>query len=190
MTLEPDARSAAVLDFFKALADESRLRLVGLLAETERSVDDLAAALGLRAPTVSHHLNRLKAIGLVQMRPQGTTHLYRLNTDALRALSKQALSIDTLSPAPPDGDPFARKVLRDFLIGERLTQIPASRRKRDVVLRYLADRFTVGERYSERQVNTMLARHHPDTATLRRELVDARLLRREHSVYWREPDPA
>ena len=45
-----------LLAFFKALADESRLRIVGLLAEREYSVQALAQALALKEPTVSHHL--------------------------------------------------------------------------------------------------------------------------------------
>ena len=54
-----------LLGFFKAMADESRLRIIGLLAHRERSVQELAAALDLKEPTVSHHLAILKAQGLV-----------------------------------------------------------------------------------------------------------------------------
>jgi hypothetical protein len=186
--------TSQLLDFFKALADESRLRLVGLLAQSERSVDELATLLDLRPPTVSHHLNRLKALGLVEMRPSGTSHVYRLNTPALRALGRQALSVEALGaaaarPAPDLGvqvdDAWERKVLRDFVIGERLKEIPATRKKRDVILRWLVTRFVDGRRYTEREVNGILAQHHPDVATLRRELIGSHLLQREHSMYWR-----
>ena len=57
-----------LLGFFKAMADESRLRIVGLLAHRERSVQELAAALDLKEPTVSHHLAILRAQGLVTVR--------------------------------------------------------------------------------------------------------------------------
>jgi hypothetical protein len=40
-------------------------------------------------------------------------------------------------------------------------------------------------RYSEKQVNELLARYHHDTAALRRGLVDYRLMTRETGVYWR-----
>ena len=53
-----------LLAFFKAMANESRLRIVGLIAERERSVQELADLLGLKEPTVSHHLSALKALGL------------------------------------------------------------------------------------------------------------------------------
>lgn len=48
-----------------------------------------------------------------------------------------------------------------------------------------------GERYDERAVNAILKRHHPDSATLRRALVNYGLMRREAGVYWRlEDEPA
>ncbi|MEZ4544419.1 MAG: metalloregulator ArsR/SmtB family transcription factor [Cyanobacteriota/Melainabacteria group bacterium] len=56
-----------MLLFFKALSDESRLKIVGILASGDRSVEELASLLELRAPTVSHHLSRLKKTGLVHM---------------------------------------------------------------------------------------------------------------------------
>ena len=83
-------------------------------------------------------------------------------------------------------------MLRDFFAGERLKEIPAGRKKRLIVLRRLAARFEPGVRYSEREVNEILRRSHPDTATLRRELIsDANgLMWRDHGVYWRVPGGA
>ena len=46
---------AMLLQFFKALAHESRLRLLGLVATREHSVQELAALVALKEPTVSHH---------------------------------------------------------------------------------------------------------------------------------------
>jgi predicted transcriptional regulator len=177
-----------VVSFFKALADESRLRIVGILAGGERSVEDLAAQLGLRGPTVSHHLARLRELGLVSMRADGNVHVYRLEPDTLRTLSRDVLSLERIAALADDVEPEAwqRKVLRDFFDGERLKEIPASRKKRGVVLRWLARRFPIDVRYREVEVNELLKPHHPDTATLRRELVGAGLLQREQSVYWRE----
>jgi hypothetical protein len=174
--------SPELLGYFKALADASRLRLAGLLASAERSVDELATLLELRPPTVSHHLAKLKAVGLVRMRSDGTTHLYRLDTDALRRFSRQALHVERLVTPSASWDD---KVLRDFLNGARLKEIPASRKKRDVILRWLAQRFELDQRYTEKEVNAVLAEHHADVATLRRELIGAKLLRREQSIYWR-----
>ena len=73
-----------LLRFFKVLANENRLKLVGILSTQECSVEELATLLKLQEPTVSHHLNKLKELHLVEMRPEGNTHLYRLNNEALR----------------------------------------------------------------------------------------------------------
>jgi hypothetical protein len=185
-----DQAVAAAARFFKVLADESRLRIVGILACGERSVDDLAAQLDLRGPTVSHHLARLRELGLVTMRAEGNLHVYRLDAEALRALAREVLSQDRMAALADDveAEAWQRKVLRDFFEGERLKEIPASRKKRDVVLRWLVSRFSTGVQYREVEVNELLKPHHPDTATLRRELVGAGLLQREQSVYWR-PHP-
>jgi DNA-binding transcriptional ArsR family regulator len=184
-----DERLQTMLRFFKALADESRLRLVGVLAAGERTVEELAALLHLKAPTVSHHLSKLKEAGLVQMRPDGTARLYRLDATTLRLMNKDVLSASRMRSLADDLDMHAweRKVLKDFFEGDRLTEIPASRKKRAVILRWLANRFDPGKRYTERQVNDVLKRHHADTATLRRELIAAAhgLMRRDRGCYWR-----
>jgi hypothetical protein len=175
------------LAFFKTLADVSRLRLLGVLANGERSVDELAALLELRAPTVSHHLTRLRELGLVTMRAQGNVHFYGLDADALRAMSRDVLSLERVATFADDveAEAWERKVLRDFFDGERLKEIPASRKKRAVILKQLSTQFKAGRRYKETQVNQVLLRHHPDPATLRRELVGAGLLQRDQSIYWR-----
>lgn len=183
----PDSALASVVSFFKALSDESRLKIVGALATSERSVDELADLLDLRAPTVSHHLARLKESDIVSMRSEGTKHLYRLNLEELRALTKRVLAIETITTIGNDvaTDAWERKVLRDFFEGDSLKEIPSSRKKREVILRWLTELFKTGRRYTEKEVNAIIGRHHPDFATLRRELIGARLLVRERSVYWR-----
>lgn len=187
-----DERLEQVLAFFKALADANRLRIVGLLAERERSVEELAALLALKPPAVSHHLSKLKEQALVRMRAEGTTHVYALDTERLHALNRAVLQQDQVAALADsvEGTTWERKVLRDFFDGERLKSIPASQNKRLVVLRWLAEQFPLDLRLSERDVNERLQRHHPDFATLRRLLVDQRLLARTpEGVYWRPAAP-
>lgn len=62
---------AELLVFFKALADESRLKIIGLLAQQPYSVEKLAEALGLGVSTTSHHLACLTKAGLVSVRVDG-----------------------------------------------------------------------------------------------------------------------
>jgi hypothetical protein len=75
--------------------------------------------------------------------------------------------------------------LARFFRGDRLETIPARATQRDAVLRYIARVFEPGRDYAEADVNLALARIHRDHASLRRYLVDAGILTREHGVYRR-----
>lgn len=180
----------ALVSFFKALADANRLRIVGLLAQKERGVEELAAALDLRASTVSHHLARLADAGLVASRTEGHFHLYSLDVAALEANAKRLLARDdlrSLAGASTDEDAWDRKVLATFLDAHgRVRQFPMQRKKFEVILRHVAGALERGVNYSERELNALLKRYSDDTATLRRGMIDHGMLAREPSGarYW------
>ena len=90
-----------------------------------------------------------------------------------------------LRPPSPVVESSSDKVMRAFVVDGRLTSIPTSHSKRLVILDWLAQLFEPGRRYSEQMVNLMLGKHHPDTAALRRYMVDAGFLDREAGQYWR-----
>ena len=179
-----------MLSFCKAMADESRLKIVGLLSTAEHNVQELAGLLGLKEPTVSHHLAILKALDLVRRRIDGNTHWYRLDQDVLRKIGKSIFNRESLVKlaVSVEMDDWQRKVLANFLDGERLIEIPVSRKKRWVILRWLAARFEDGQDYSEAELNARIKVHHHDCATLRRELIGYRMFAREKGVYWRLPE--
>jgi hypothetical protein len=187
----PEADLATLLAFFKAMANESRLRIVGLLAERERSVQELAELLGLKEPTVSHHLAALKALGLVTARAEGVTRWHALRLETLTELNRGLLDPKggvTLTPEVGAAS-WDDKVLATFVdAAGALTAIPASRRKRWIVLKWLTCQFDEGRRYREAEVNEILQRRHWDCATLRRELIGYGLMAREAGVYWRCPE--
>jgi DNA-binding HxlR family transcriptional regulator len=164
---------------FKALSDPARLRIVGLLAEQPLAGHALSDRLALTPPTVSHHMRRLVDAGLVDVRPDAQSRIYSLRADALRDWSR------VLSQSEPSADTEREEdaVIRAFFAGPTLRQIPASRKKRVVVLRRLLERFQPDRDYPEREVNDLLRAAHPDVATLRRELVDYGFLTRDRGVY-------
>lgn len=188
------------LYLLKALADESRLRMIGLLDSEERNVRDLASLLGLREPTVSHHLAKMRAVGLINLRTDGNQHFYRLNRQRLEELKALMADIEKLTWGVPESDntwidalPLEesdRKVLHDCTFNGRLKRIPAKRGKLLVVLRWLASRFQATVEYSEAEVNAILQQVHDDYLTLRRDLVDFGFLKRERdgSRYWLAPE--
>lgn len=73
-------------DFLKAFAHESRLMILCILADGERSVTELERMLELRQPTVSQQLARLRADGLVAARREGKAIFYRLASAEARAV--------------------------------------------------------------------------------------------------------
>ncbi len=190
-----------LLPFFKVMADENRLKIVALLNKREHRVGELAEILGLKEPTVSHHLSKLRALGLLNLRVDGNSHYYRLNHKMLERLSElvvklEYLNYDTDKPVRDawiddlDIGEEDRKVLRNFTSNGRIKQIPAKEKKLLVILRWLVDKFEPDVMYSEREVNEILVQYNPDYAQLRRDLVDFGFLRRERGggKYWLTPE--
>ncbi len=169
----------------KTIADVTRLRILGLLAQRPRTGRELAQELSLTAATVSHHMGRLADVGIATVTPEGTARRYALNAALLADLNPPPPR-----PSPPGGaaDPLddpehARNVARLF-DGSRLKRIPAKRKALVSVIVELLRGFEPGRRYSEPEVNAILREAHEDVALLRRELVDYRYLVRKGGVYW------
>lgn len=80
------ANAVRAADFLKALAHESRLMILCILAEGEQSVGSLERILDLRQPTVSQQLARLRAEGLVSARRHGKTVYYSLASEEARVV--------------------------------------------------------------------------------------------------------
>jgi len=179
-----------LLAFFKALSDATRLRLIGLLAQKESSVEELAAMLDVSPSTVSHHLSKLSEIGLVSARAEGYYNIYSLNTGVLQDMSQRMLSKDTLPDVARDLDreAYNRKVLKDYLAEDgKIAQLPTNRRKLDVILRYLVEQFDFDRHYTEKEVNEIIGAYNEDISGLRRDLISVGFLDRERdgSAYWR-----
>lgn len=182
--------SEELVNFFKALADANRLKIVGLLAEKPYSVEELAVLLNLKPPTVSHHLARLTEAGLVQAHSESYYNVYRLDKKVLEEKSRSMFSGSELSSvaAEVDADAYDNKVIKDYSRKDgSLKTLPSQRKKLEAILRYVVRAFEPDKRYSEKQVNEILKRYHDDTATLRRELVGFGLMQREGGggEYWR-----
>ncbi|MFY9986550.1 MAG: metalloregulator ArsR/SmtB family transcription factor [Chthoniobacterales bacterium] len=186
-----------LLPFFKALADETRLKMAGLLASEPRSGEELAVLLSIKPATVSHHLAKLADAGLVTSTSEGHKKFYRLRLDAVRATAQQLQSKDHGLLLPEDADTnkfypnrvpydeYDRKVLKDFFNSDgSLRQLPMQRKKFLVVLKHIVKDIEPHREYTEKEINALLKRRHPDTASLRRGMIDFRLMERKSGVYW------
>ena len=179
-----------MLDFYKALADSNRLKIVGLLANRAYSVEELAALLELKPSTVSHHLAKLTQVGLVSAKTESYYNVYRLEEKALEEKTRRLLSREDFQSAAAgvDVEAYDHKVVADYKRRDgSLKTIPAQRKKLEAVLRHVVKAFEPGKKYSEKKVNEILSGFHADTASLRRELVGFGLMKREGGGgdYWR-----
>jgi ArsR family transcriptional regulator, arsenate/arsenite/antimonite-responsive transcriptional repressor len=76
--------STSSVDFAKALADETRQKIMNLCCCQSMTVTEIVEALGdVSQPTVSHHLAILRDAGLVRMRNEGKHTFYTLNQEQL-----------------------------------------------------------------------------------------------------------
>ena len=141
------------MEFLKALADANRLKIIGLLAQDEYPVEQIAEMLDLRPSTVSHHLSKLSKAGLVSARSESYYNIYRLETRVLEEMSQRILSRETLPAvtADVDMDAYDRKVINTFCDEDgRIKQFPAQQKKFEAILRYVVKEFKPGVRYTER----------------------------------------
>jgi len=162
------------------LADDERRRVVAAVILGAGSIEAVAVATGLPADRITRALGRLADGGLVVAAAEG------LSVDGA-AFQQAARAARARPPRTEHAGESAerRKVLDAFVHDGRITSVPAAYGKRLIVLDWLAQSFEPGVRYAEREVNEILATRHPDTATLRRYLVDEGLLDRAGGEYWR-----
>ena len=80
-----------MVEVFRMLADPTRVQVLWALVGQEMSVNDLAGRVGKPAPSVSHHLAKLRMAHLVRTRREGTQVFYRLENDHVRQLVTDAV---------------------------------------------------------------------------------------------------
>jgi len=175
-----------LLRFFQVFSNESRLKVIGHLANGDKSVGELAQLLELKEPTISHHLSELKGLGLVNVRAEGTMRIYQLNAKALEAISKDIFARPNLAAlVQPSDMTEEERILRNWVKDGRILDIPAQEKKKQIVLRWLAGQIDPDRRWTEREFSEWLAQYNEDYALLRRFLVDNGYMAREKGIYWR-----
>ena len=166
-------------DLFKALGHPGRLLMVNLIRMKPRHGEELAAILKLKPATISHHLAKLSQTGLVTSKKDQYYQTYSM----VPALLKRSLS-DLVSLPQPDiktgvrEDAYRQKVLKTFFRHGRLVGVPAQLKKRQIILEKLVEEFEPDRDYPEIEVNRVLVEFHEDVASLRREFISFKLMKR------------
>lgn len=93
MVVDMNAKDINTVDFAKALADETRQKIMALCCCRQMSVNDIVEALDVAQPTVSHHLKILKVAGLVSSERKGKQVLYTMNQARIVAACCQVAEV-------------------------------------------------------------------------------------------------
>ena len=163
-----------------ALADDNRRLVFAAVELGAEHVDAVVDTTGLSGVQVAKALGKLVSTGLVS----GGVGRLSVSGDVFQRAARAALA----RPVVSEHDAIstaARKVMNAFVSDGRLRAIPTSHTKRLIILDWLVQGFDPGRRYTEAMVNLILGQRHPDTAALRRYLVDEGYLDRAAGEYWR-----
>ncbi len=83
---------AHLADFYKVMADPTRLTLLMAMVESELCVSDLCSLVGMSRSAISHQLKSLKNASLVKSRKEGKTVYYSLDDEHIHSVIKVALA--------------------------------------------------------------------------------------------------
>ncbi|AZB42525.1 DUF2087 domain-containing protein [Bacillus sp. FJAT-42376] len=179
-----------LVQFHKAMGDPTRLRIIAILSGGPKHGQALAGILGLTPPTITHHLAKLKEMNLVHQKREKNTIYYFLQEkviashagDIVRLLEpKEGTGVKELS-----GEHM--KVVQNYLTKEgKLKTIPSQRKRKLMVLFYIAKEFEAGRKYTEKEINEAIKRFHEDFATIRREFIVNGIMYRDNSIYELNP---
>lgn len=182
-----------IVNYHKALADPTRLRLLLLLSQGEMHGQALAEKLNLSQPTVTHHAAKLREVALIKERREKNTVYFMLNPEFIKQGAEASLQFifskgeATMEEQSPESS-LKESVLRNFFSKDgRLRQIPAQYKKKLIALQFLVEKLEPGVVYTEKQINEFIKQFHEDYATIRREFIMHQFMYRENDKYELNP---
>ncbi|WP_127585497.1 metalloregulator ArsR/SmtB family transcription factor [Paenibacillus koleovorans] len=204
-----------IVNYHKALADPTRVRMLLLLADGEWNGQALAEKLCLSTATITHHAAKLREVSLIHERRDKNTIYFSLNhyflkahatalTDRIYKKGDNPIAMDNNKATARQSDQPAasldrdqdqdqqsrleQSVLRNFITAEgRLKHIPAQLKKKLIVLEHMVSQLERGRKYTEKEINLFIKGFHDDFATLRREFIMHQFMYREQEVYELNP---
>ena len=173
------------IKIFKCLADKSRLLIINNLMEDPMYVELLSQRLNLSASTVSFHLKKLEEADIVYSVKEQYYVVYHLNRDMLSMSLNDLISVgeSEIDVQEEREKQYRKSVIDAFFEYGKLKSIPVQQKKRKIVLEEIAKSFEYGKRYTEREVNIIIADFHDDFCTIRREMVAFNIFKRKDGIY-------
>jgi hypothetical protein len=189
-----------VVNYHKALADPTRIRLLILLADGELNGQVLAEKLCVTPATITHHAAKLRAASLINERREKNTIYFSLNdyfiksnasaTENLIYRRASALGKEENGTMENSNDKRLKEsVINNFFTAEgKLKHLPAQLKKKLIVLERMALQLEKGRKYSEKELNAFIKNFHEDFATIRREFIMHQFMFRENEIYELNPE--
>ena len=179
-----------LVNFHKTLGDPTRIRILSLLATGPLHGQAIAGKLGLKAPTITHHMTKLRDTGIVYQRRDKNTIYYYIDEKKFRSYS-EALPNMLYQPEQDKEDDAlkAQAVVNNFIEADgTLKHLPSQRKKKIIILKHLINGLERGRKYPENEINEYIKRFHPDFATIRREFIINHCMYRENNIYELNPE--
>ncbi|MFL6562589.1 MAG: metalloregulator ArsR/SmtB family transcription factor [Bacillus sp. (in: firmicutes)] len=182
-----------VVAFYKTMGDPTRIRVVAILAKGPLNGQAIASKLGLSAPTITHHLKKLREIHVVYERRVKNTIYFYLNESLINQqakvftelLEKKGEELDEMVESSIE----KQKIIENFFMKNgKLKNIPAQRKKKLIVFEHMIRGLKIGEKYEEKQLNEYIKQFHDDYATIRREFIINHYMFRENGIYELNPE--
>lgn len=179
-----------MVNFHKTIGDKTRIRIISLLKEGPLHGQAIAGKLGLTAPTISHHISKLREIDLIYQRREKNTIYFYLNEKKLEFMAKAILRMgaeDEMKKFEFE-DLEKSKILENFLQADgKLKNLPSQHKKKLVILEHLVKGLKIGESYPESEINEYIKQFYHDFATIRREFVMCQFMFRQDGQYELNP---
>ncbi|MEH7084854.1 metalloregulator ArsR/SmtB family transcription factor [Neobacillus drentensis] len=182
-----------IVSFYKTMGDPTRIRIVAILAKGPLHGQAIAGKLGLSAPTITHHLKKLREIHVVYDRRVKNTIYFYLNESLINQqakvftelLEKKGEELDEMVESSLE----RQKIIENFFTKTgKLKNIPAQRKKKLIVFEHMIRGLKMGEKYEEKQLNEFIKQFHDDYATIRREFIINHYMFRENGIYELNPE--
>jgi hypothetical protein len=184
-----------IVNYHKALADPTRIRILILLSKGELSGLVLAEKLHLSPPTVTHHAMKLREAALLYERREKNTIYFSLNEYFLRQNAQSIVElIFNNKPSLEEEHDLEKNqklkitVLNNFFTKEgKLKHPPAQFKKKLIALEHIVSGLEMGKKYTEKEINAYIKEFHDDYATIRREFIMHQYMYRENEIYEMNP---
>jgi hypothetical protein len=141
--------------------------------------------------SILRHLDVLEGTHLVTVSEHGGNKYYRFYSKHIEMIARQQLEKSRQELSFTKLPEERLKLVSSYIQADgSLNMIPSQTKKIKIILEYIVNSFEFDVYYSEKEVNEELKKFNPDTAILRRYLVDYGFLARERdgSRYWRRDD--